>query len=104
MKRILFIVFTILVFSSLSYAARLVSDNSTESPQTCEFDGVSIPCVLNAHGGIDVVADSLLNNPGSYTVRAKYCVQEGIWCSEWSNPLSFTVPNLKTLPIIRLSK
>jgi hypothetical protein len=104
MKRILFIVFTILVFSSLSYAARLVSDNSTESPQTCEFDGVSIPCVLNAHGGIDTPVTIADLGVGTKIIKARYCVQDGLWCSEWSSPLSVTVPALNRPGTIKLSK
>ena len=98
------LVLLLLLVAVPANAARLVSDNATETVDSCVFDGVALPCSLNAHGGIDVNIDSLMSSPGAYTVKARYCVQGGLWCSAWTDPLAFTVPSAPSRRAVRLSK
>lgn len=102
MIRIILVLSIVVMMASPTMATRIVSDNSTESPQTCEFDAFPIPCVLNAHGGVNTNIDAIAS--GSYGVRARYCVQGGLWCSEWSDPLSFTKPALNRPANLKPSK
>lgn len=105
MKSLIIALCIFLAVPSLVMATRLVSDNTTETVESCELDGLSLSCTMNANGGIYVNIDSLKQTPGAYTVKGRYCVQEGLWCSDWSNPFSFTVPALGSAPAtIRLSK
>lgn len=100
----LLVVLAVFLLAAPAHATRLVSDNSTESPQTCEFNGISILCLLNAHGGIDTPVTVSALGVGAKTIRARYCVQDGLWCSEWSSPLSVSVPALSQPGTVRLSK
>jgi len=88
----------------VSYAARVVSDNTTQVVESCMFDTLQIPCLLNSHGGINSTLDYVSVPAGSHTVRARYCVQNGLWCSDWSNPLEFTKPLIPSVQNPRLSK
>lgn len=86
MKKIVLVLVISLLLSTQAMAARIVSDNTTQEIESCEFDNLSIPCSLNPHHGIDTDVASLAlssNTSGNKTVRARNCVQGGAWCSEW---------------------
>lgn len=104
MRVILAIVFVMLFCGIANASPYLVSDNSTEtSVDSCkiEGDGFTLPCVLNAHKGINIDIASLTRGR-SYTITAKYCA--GVWCSDSSSPFLFTAP-LTPKPLnIQLSK
>ena len=80
----------------------LVSDPPASTVETCIFEGLDLPCTLAANGSIHTDAAAL--PPGSYTVKVKYCVEKGLWCSEWSNPFAFTKPALTQPAAIGLSR
>lgn len=99
---VVMIIAVVLLFSCCS-AAHLVSDDSDDvTIDSCEFEGIDIACAINAQRGIYV--DITMLPPGEYTVRARYCTQKGMWCSEWSDPLSFPRPSVDVLREIRLLK
>ena len=80
----------------------LVSDPPTNTVESCAFDGLDLTCELAADGSIHTDVQSLPT--GSYTVKAKYCTEKGLWCSEWSNPFSFIKPALTPPAPMSLSR
>lgn len=68
-------------------------DDSASPVNSCEFESFPIPCTLEGTH-ISVDADNPLLLPGTYTLKAKFCVLEGTvkWCSAWSDPFTFTKP------------
>lgn len=80
----------------------LVSDPPSDQVETCTFDGLDLSCDLAADGSIHTDLAAL--PPGSYTMRAKYCTEKGLWCSDWSNPFSFAKPALIPPAAIGLSR
>lgn len=101
--RILVVIILVLVTPLWGYGApHLVSDKPAERVESCVLDGIDLPCELAADGSIHTDLAAL--PPGSYTVKAKYCVEKGLWCSEWSNPFSFAKPVLTPPAAIGLSR
>ena len=96
-----FIVTLVLPFSAFC-APSLVSDPPADIVETCVFDGLDLPCELAADGSIHTDVATLPS--GSYRVRAKYCIEKGMWCSDWSNPFSFTKPALTPPARMSLSR
>jgi hypothetical protein len=80
----------------------LVSDPPESAVETCVFDGLDLSCTLAPDGSIH--ADLAALPAGSHTVKAKYCVEKGLWCSDWSNPFAFTKPALLPPAAISLSR
>ena len=80
----------------------LVSDPPANTVESCAFDGLDVACVLAADGSIHTDVQSL--PAGSYTVKAKFCTEKGLWCSDWSNPFSFVKPSLTAPAAIGLSR
>jgi hypothetical protein len=73
----------------------VVCDDSTSLVTFCEFESFPIPCTMEgAHISVDVGNPLLV--PGTYTLKACFCVLEGTvkWCSGWSDPFTFTKPSV----------
>lgn len=96
-----FIAILALPFSAFC-APFLVSDPPTGIVETCILDGLDFPCELAADGSIRTDLATLPS--GSYTVRARYCIEKGLWCSDWSAPFSFTKPALTPPARMSLSR
>lgn len=91
--RILIAVVLMLTWPLSTYGAPfLVSDPPASTVESCTFDGLDLSCSLAADGSIHTDLAAL--PPGSYTVKAKYCIEKGLWCSEWSGPFFFVKPTL----------
>lgn len=99
MKRLLLM---FLLVPTLAWASLfLASDMSTDNATSCVLDGISLPCTLDANKAVWVDLSPVF---GTYTVRAKFCVQGGLICSEWSLPFTFTKPVVDAPKGLRLSK
>ena len=81
----------------------LVSDPAADKVESCVLEGMELPCALSPDDG-SIHVDMAPLQPGSYTIRAKYCVEKGLWCSEWSDPFAFTKPSIPLPAKIGLSK
>lgn len=106
MKRLLFSILVMVVFSSMALASPvLTSDPASESEvDSCkiEGDGFNLPCAIDENKAVRVDLATLTKGR-SYTITAKFCAQGGLWCSDPSDPFSFTVPNLGSRPTLQLS-
>lgn len=100
----IFIAVLMVLLSPLSAwcAPFLVSDPPANTVESCAFDGLDLSCELAPNGSIHTDVQSL--PPGSYTVKAKYCTEKGLWCSDWSNPFAFKKPALTQPAGIGLSR
>ena len=76
----------------------LPSDNAT----SCVFESFQLPCTMDATKAIKV--DLATIPVGSHSVRAQYCAQGGLWCSDWSVPFVFVKPALRAPTKILLQK
>lgn len=90
MKRIIML-FLLLLPTLVVASPFIVSDNSTEIVTSCIFDGVPISCKLEGKH-ISVDGDNATLVSGTYTLKAKFC--QGVWCSDWSLPFTFTKPKV----------
>lgn len=106
MKKCMLLLIIMVLVTSLSYAAPiLTSDPTLESEvDSCKIDGegFTLPCIINAERAIYVDLATVARGR-SYTVTARFCAQGGLWCSDPSDPFSFTAPNLGSRPTLRLS-
>lgn len=102
-KMILVAVLLVLLSPCSAWCAPfLVSNPPTSTVETCTFEGLDLSCDLAADGSIHTDLSTLPT--GSYTVKAKYCTEKGLWCSDWSNPFSFAKPALIPPAAIGLSR
>lgn len=80
----------------------LASDPPESAVESCVFDGLDLACTLAPDGAIRTDLAALPS--GAYTVKAKYCIEKGLWCSDWSSPFAFTKPALTPPPLMSLSR
>jgi hypothetical protein len=97
MKTILTVLTWLLLVSPVFANPFLVSDPSpTVAVDSCEIDGLPLPCSLDANRAIHIDLQPLA--VGSYTVKARFCTEGGLWCSNDSSPFSFVRPEAPLRP------
>jgi len=79
----------------------LVSDPSSDNATSCQFESFQLPCTIDATKAIRVDLAAL--PVGTYSIRARYCTQSGLWCGGWSTQFPFTRPSISAVGNIKLS-
>jgi len=99
---VLIIAGLLLIVTDEAGATVLMSDPASDNATSCVFESFPLPCTIDGTKAIKVDISNLTSGP--YTgIRAKFCVQNGLWCSAWSLPLSFTKPSINAPLNIKLS-
>lgn len=105
MNRLVFaILFVLTMVSGVNANPFLVSDPSADTAvDSCEIDGIALPCTLDSVKAIKIDLQSL--PVGTYTVKARFCAEGGLWCSVDSSPFVFARPTTPIRPVnIKLGK